>query len=90
MTTITATELRKNLDDVLLKVSRGQEIIVTHRFRGSVKLSAAYEKPKTHKRTGLEALAEAHKNKEIVFSYDVNRPLKELYRESMAKQYGIK
>ena len=88
MTTITATELRKNLDDVLLKVSRGQEIVVTHRFRGSVKLSAAYAKPQAHKRTGLEAFFKATKLAE--FDFDVNRPLKELYRESMAKKYGIK
>lgn len=90
MTTITATYLRNNLEDVMGQVVNGKEFIVSHRFKGAMKLSRSSTEPKRKPMEGLKLIDKLHKEGKLKFDFDVNRPLKELYEESMAKKYGIK
>jgi antitoxin (DNA-binding transcriptional repressor) of toxin-antitoxin stability system len=90
MTTITATYLRNHLDDVMSQVVQGKEFMVSHRFKGVMKLSRATEESKRKPMEGLKAIIKLQEEGKIKFDFDVNRPLKELYAESMAEKYGIK
>ncbi len=89
MTTITATELRKNLDDVLARVERGQEIVVKHRFYKPVRLVREESTLARSRHAGLERIMQLHKTGKVKFGYDVEKPLKELYADSIAKKYDI-
>ncbi len=90
MKTIGAKELRLNLDKVLDDVLAGKEIVVKHRFKAPVRLvrySSALKGngiviAQTLKR--LQPEIEKHKS-----GLDPNKSIKELYRQSMAKKYGI-
>jgi prevent-host-death family protein len=87
MKTIGAKELRNNLDSVLDRVAAGEEIIVKHRFKPPVRLSSAQPITKdTDKLAGLHAFDAAPKKPS---PFDPNKSIKELYRESIAKKYGL-
>lgn len=49
MTTIGATELRKNLDSIFDRVNEGEEIVVTHRFKPPVVIRSKQNNPKIKK-----------------------------------------
>lgn len=86
MKTIGAKELRQHLDQIFDRVIRGEDIIVNHRFKGPVRLSAVHAVPgsKPEKLAGLRAFDAATKRKS---PYDPHKPIKELYDESIAKKY---
>ncbi|HTE22055.1 MAG TPA: hypothetical protein VK674_03360 [Candidatus Limnocylindria bacterium] len=86
MKTVGAKELRQHLDSVLDRVLGGEDIIVSHRFKGPVRISALHTPPssKRKKLAGLQAFDAAPKSS---VSFDKNKPVKELYSESIAKKY---
>jgi len=86
MKTIGAKELRQHLDSVLDRVLGGEDVIVSHRFKGSVRISAlhASSSGKPEKLAGLRAFDAAPK---LGVSFGKNKPVKELYNESIAKKY---
>jgi antitoxin (DNA-binding transcriptional repressor) of toxin-antitoxin stability system len=55
MTVIGATHLRSRMDEIFDRVLAGEEIIVHHRFKGPIKLSAAV--PETAPGADLVGLA---------------------------------
>lgn len=87
MKTIGAKELRMNLDKVLDRVLSGEDIVISHRFKNPVRLTADRQPSyKNHtKLQGLKAFDKAAKRKP---EFDANRPLKELYDKSLIKKYG--
>jgi antitoxin (DNA-binding transcriptional repressor) of toxin-antitoxin stability system len=86
MKTIGAKELRLNLDSVLDRVLNGEDIIVSHRFKGPVRISALHGAPSSNRKklAGLRAFDAAPKSG---VSFDKNKSVKELYYESIAKKY---
>jgi antitoxin (DNA-binding transcriptional repressor) of toxin-antitoxin stability system len=87
MKTIGAKELRNNLDDILDRVVAGEDIIVKHRFKAPIRLSAEITTMKSNnKLAGLQAFDAARKKPS---PYDPNKSIKELYRQTMAEKYGL-
>jgi antitoxin (DNA-binding transcriptional repressor) of toxin-antitoxin stability system len=85
MKTIGAKELRLHLDQVLDQVLRGEDIIVRHRFKGPIRLTAAHQQPTQPEHlSGLHAFDAAHKH---ASPFDPKKTVKELYDESIAKKY---
>ena len=88
MTTITALELRNNMEAIIKRVMAGEEIAVTYRHQPAVRLSADVAKPKSGKKmSGLDAMLAAPRKKH---TFDPNKSMKELYHEMLDKKYGIK
>ncbi len=87
MKTIGAKELRQQLDKVFDRVLSGEDVIVNHRLKGPVRISAVHvPAADTAKRlAGLEAFDAAPKRPS---PFDSSQPLKELYKESIAKKYA--
>jgi antitoxin (DNA-binding transcriptional repressor) of toxin-antitoxin stability system len=86
MKTIGAKELRLHLDQVLDRVIKGEDIIISHRFKAPVRLSALHM-PYSNRReelAGLRAFDAAPKRNS---PYDPNKPIKDLYHESISKKY---
>jgi len=91
MNTITAKELRDNLQDVIKRVSAGEHIQVTYRNQPKIRLeptNASKGETTRARFAGLELLKKAQKNASIPERYRTG-DLKQLYREDMAKKYGI-
>ncbi|HVC36247.1 MAG TPA: hypothetical protein VNE40_02270 [Candidatus Dormibacteraeota bacterium] len=87
MKTIGAKELRMNLDTVLDRVLSGEDIVISHRFKKPVRLTAERQYP--HKNySALQGLRAFDKSAKRKPSFDVNKPLNELYNESLFKKYG--
>lgn len=89
MKTISAKELRNNLDSILERVNAGEEIIVKHRFRDPVVLSAlpANKKPQASGRLpGLAAFEAAPKNNH---TFDTTKSVKKLYHDILDEKYGL-
>jgi antitoxin (DNA-binding transcriptional repressor) of toxin-antitoxin stability system len=87
MKTIGAKELRLHLDQVFDRVLSGEDIIVNHRFKGPVRLSALYSassEAKPKRLAGLRAFDTAPKQSS---PYDPHKSIKELYNESIAKKH---
>lgn len=85
MKTIGAKELRLHLDSVLDRVLSGEDIIVNHRFKGPVRLSAVHAPVKdAAKLAGLRAFDKAPKRP---VTLDPNKSIKQLYHESISKKY---
>ena len=87
MNTIGAKELRLHLEEVLDRVIQGEEIIVRHRFKAPVRLSAVLDGDITQKLeplTGLQAFDGAPKHKS---PYPRNKSVKELYNQSVKHKY---
>lgn len=83
MVTITAVELRKNLREYLRRAAAGEEIEVTYRGGGSVRLSPGDTSARTET-PGLDALVALLPEPEKRTSED----LKELYSRSLQDKYG--
>jgi antitoxin (DNA-binding transcriptional repressor) of toxin-antitoxin stability system len=66
-------------------VNSGEEIILTHRFYGSIKLSPLPQGPTNDPNKGLNAFLEAPKK---TSRYPKNQSIKKLYSESLTKKYG--
>ena len=86
--TITATQLRKNLDEVLELAASGRRITITHRFKKPVEIRAL-EDSSTSRTSQLRGLAIFDSAPKKPFPYDTSKPLKALYKESIAKKYGF-
>lgn len=86
MRTIGAKELRLHLDQVLDRVLAGEDIIVSHRFKGPIKISAVHSSSagKDDRLAGLRAFDESAKRK---VNYNPDKTIKELYRESISKKH---
>ncbi len=92
MTTITAKELRDNLRELTRRVRAGEHIYVSYRNQPAFKLepinSKPNQEPSAQARPGLQKLLEYQKNNSKKFKNTDNRPIKELYHESLMKKYG--
>ncbi len=86
MKTIGAKELRAHLDQVLDRVLAGEEVVVKHRFKQPVRLSPA--EPKLQNRQPLAGLRAFDAAPKQPSPFDPNAPIKEIYRDSIAKKYG--
>ena len=86
MKTIGAKELRQHLDRVLDQVLAGEDIIVSHRFKSPVRMSALNAPSgKRERLAGLRAFDAAPKSG---VSFDKHKSVKELYNESITKKYA--
>lgn len=90
MKTITAKEFRLNLDKILDQVLAGEEVLLKHRFKQAVRLTTAA----THKTlqakgafAGLQAFDAAAKKPS---PFSPNKSIKQLYKQTISKKYGIK
>lgn len=85
MKTIGAKELRLHLEQVIDRVLQGEDIIISHRFKGPVRLTA-FHKPAAplERLSGLRVFDEASKHPS---PFDSKKTIKELYDESVAKKY---
>lgn len=87
MKTISAKELRLHLDQVLDRVLSGEDIIVSHRFKGPVRLSTVHP-PRfnyTEKLAGLHTFDVAGKR---ISPFATHKSIKELYNESLTNKYA--
>lgn len=84
MKTLTATDLRNNLDDVMKRVSSGQELILTHRFYGSIKLSPIDRPQSSERLAGLEVFVASSKRKHNLPN---KKSIKDIYDESISAKY---
>jgi antitoxin (DNA-binding transcriptional repressor) of toxin-antitoxin stability system len=85
MKTIGAKELRLHLDEVFDRVVKGEDIIVSHRFKGPIRLTAAQGPSRqVGGRAGLKAFDAAPKR---TSPYDPQKSIKELYDESITRKY---
>lgn len=87
MKTIGAKELRLHLDQVLDRVLNGEEIIISHRFKGPVKLSPLSSQS-TFTRGKLRGLQKFDAASKHEVKFDNNKSIKELYRDSLTEKYG--
>jgi hypothetical protein len=91
MKTISAKDLRTNLDQILDKVANGEEILVSHRLKKHpIRLSAVYTTGKgdsKEKFSGLKTFDSAPKKPS---PYNPDSSLKELYRQSISEKYLIR
>ena len=87
MNTITAKELRDNLQAITKRVQAGEHIQVTYRNKPSFKIEPINNLVKSDKLAGLNAFLKAEK-KPVSKRYQTG-DLKKLYAEDMAKKYGI-
>ncbi len=86
MKTIGAKELRLHLDQVLDRVLSGEDIVIRHRFKDPVRLSA-FRSPDasgSHKLAGLRAFDAAPKRRS---PFDPNKSVKQLYNESIFRKH---
>lgn len=88
MKTIGAKELRVNMDQILDKVTNGEEILVSHRLKKHpIRLSAVYVNESTRsadRHAGLKAFDKAPKKPN---PFDQKSSLKELYNASISKKH---
>ena len=86
MKTIGAKELRLHLDQVLDRVLRGEDIVVRHRFKEPVRLSALHAPfaKSPGKPVGLQAFDAAQKR---TSPFNPDKSVKELYHEFLSGKY---
>lgn len=87
MKTIGAKDLRQHMDEILDRVINGEDIIVQHRFKKPVLLSAinALTNKHSQKLAGLKAFETATKQPS---PFNPNKSVKELYHESITDKYS--
>lgn len=84
MKTIGAKELRLHLDQVLDRVLQGEDIIVTHRFKGPVRVTSPHKQAARHGHlSGLRAFDAAPKRDS---PFDPKKTIKDLCDESISKK----
>ncbi len=84
MTTITAVELRNNLEGIIKRVMAGEEIRVTYRQRPAIRLVTDAPK-KPARMAGLDAFLASPRQKSTL---DPEKSFKELYHEHLEEKYG--
>jgi antitoxin (DNA-binding transcriptional repressor) of toxin-antitoxin stability system len=87
MKTIGAKELRVHLDQVLDRVLKGEDIIVSHRFKAPVRLSAVETSSDIQKRQALAGLRAFEAAPKKSLSFDSKKSVKELYHESITRKH---
>ena len=88
MKTITAKELRTNLDGVIEEVLHGKSIVVKHRFKDPIQLTAYRPTPrKPNNSTTTPGLAAFDNAVKKPHTFDSNKSIKQLYHESLNKKY---
>ena len=85
MKTVGAKELRLHLDQIFDRVLGGEDVIVQHRFKGPVRLSALKPSQPKQPLAGLRAFEAATKKPS---PYDPKKPLKKIYDELLAEKHG--
>lgn len=87
MKTIGAKDLRQNMDAVLDRVINGEDVIVKHRFKQPVRLSALNTSAnKNHQKlAGLKAFETASKQPS---PFNPKMTVKQLYHESISDKYA--
>lgn len=89
MKTITAKELRDNLESIGKRVSMGEHIKVTYRHKPIFTLIPSFslpDKKSSHdKMPGLAAFDKAPSRDHV---FDKNKSIKELYHELLEEKYG--
>jgi len=88
MKTITAKELRDNLESIAKRVSSGEHIKVTYRHKPVFTLTPSFSSPDkvaSRKMPGLEAFDKAPSKG---YMFDKNKSIKQLYHESLVEKYG--
>ena len=85
MKTIGVKYLRQNLDEVLDRVIAGEDIIIQHRFKKPVRMSAVNKMPGNErpKLAGLKAFEDASRHPS---PFSSNKTIRELYRESISNK----
>lgn len=84
--TIGAKHFRENLEDIFDKVNSGQSIIVSHRFKKPIKLEPLERGFSEQKQLlGLKAFDVSPKKPH---KFNANKPLKELYSDSISQKYA--
>ena len=86
MKTIGAKELRLHLDEVFDRVLNGEEIVVSHRLKKPIRLSAVHTDSSNYadKLAGLRAFDAAPKRNS---PFDSAKSIKELYSETISKKH---
>jgi len=89
MTTITAKELRDNLNEIAKRVSAGENIRVSYRNRPVFDIKPVTEEraPKKGTMPGLEALLKIPRKPSTL---DPNKTIKRIYHEMLDEKYGRK
>lgn len=87
MKTIGAKDLRQNMDEVLDRVINGEDVIVKHRFKQPVRLSALNNiaNQNHQKLAGLKAFENAPKQPS---PFSSKMTIKQLYHESISDKYA--
>jgi antitoxin (DNA-binding transcriptional repressor) of toxin-antitoxin stability system len=89
MKTISAKELRNNLDAILERVNAGEDIVIKHRFKEPVKLSALHPPKNKADKQHLPGLAAFEAAPKKPVSFDPKKSVKEIYHELLDKEYGL-
>lgn len=88
MKTISAKDLRTNLDGVIEEVLQGKSIVVKHRFKDPIELRAyrpiKKRSPVDSTTPGLTAFDNAIKKPH---KFDSNKSIKQIIHEELDKQY---
>ncbi len=86
MKTIGAKDLRQHMDEILDRVLGGEDIIVQHRFKDPVRLSAVHSPAATDTKrpSGLRVFEAAPKQ---TLSLDPHKPINQLHHESLDAKY---
>lgn len=85
MTTITAVELRNNLESIVKRAVAGETFRVTYRRDTVLRLTADTPKGLPKRISGLDAFLAAPRKKSTL---DPNKSFKELYHEHLEQKYG--
>ena len=85
MTTITAVELRNNLEDIVKRAMAGETFRVTYRRDKVLRLTADKPKELPKRMSGLDAFNKAPRKG---YKYDETKSWKELYGEMLEEKYG--
>lgn len=89
MRTITAKELRDNLEEIVMRVQNGEQLQLTYRSKPVLTIAPIQpEQQKSRKKlAGLDAFDKAPKKPS---PFDPNKSFKELYHEHLEEKYGRK
>lgn len=90
MTTITAVQLRKDLDKIIQRASKGESIRVTYRGRTTVTIGPDHQKPVSNAAAILRKAKEisAQIPKEIRDKYRTDEAVKKLIEDERMRKYG--
>ena len=84
MTTITAVELRNNLESIIKRAMAGENFRVTYRRGAAVKISADTPTGRQQYTDGLDAFLASPRKKSTL---DPNKSFKKMYHEHLERKY---